>query len=153
MTGMSHKDFPLLSDVLRLAENPRCNLDVDIASLSRMHRVGGFSVEVVNALWPSLNPRLSAIYQGLVRYHGKACKNCGCTERYVAGRDCIVCSAKRAKDYSQKNRVTRSEKEKESNVLNADYINLRQRAYRANNPEKSKLYGRRYRQKRKELSI
>ena len=142
---MSHKEFPLLSDVLRLAENPRCNLDVDIAALSRMHRCGGFPEEVVTALWPDASPRISAIYQGLSRYHGKACKNCGGTERYVAGQDCIVCSAKRSKDYGQKNRAIKSEKDKAHSRLNADYINLRQRAYRLNNPEKFKLYEQRRR--------
>ena len=142
---MSHKEFPLLSDVLRIAENPRCNLDVDIAGLSRMHRCGGFSEQVVMALWPNVSPRTSAIYQGLPRYHGKACKNCGGTERYVAGQNCIVCSAKRSKDHSRKNRAARSKKEKASNVLNAEYINLRQRAYRLKNPEKLKIYEQRRR--------
>jgi hypothetical protein len=149
---MSHKEFPLLNDVLRLAENPRCNLDVDVAALSRMHRVGWFSAQVVNALWPNITPRLSAIYQGLPRYQGKPCRKCGGIDRYVAGCDCIVCSAKRSKDYGQKNREAKSKKDNEFNVLNAEYINLRQRAYRANNPEKFKVYGQRYRQKRKELS-
>lgn len=53
-----------------------------------------------------LTARKIAAAEGKTRYHGKACRKCGDTERYVSNNNCFECSKKHAKAYDQRIRET-----------------------------------------------
>ena len=53
-----------------------------------------------------LTLRKIAAAEGKTRYQGKACRACGCTERYVSNNNCFECSKKHAKAYDQRIRET-----------------------------------------------
>ena len=53
-----------------------------------------------------LTLRKIAAAEGKTRYTGRACKVCGCTERYVSNNNCFECSKKHAKAYDQRIRAT-----------------------------------------------
>jgi hypothetical protein len=53
-----------------------------------------------------LTARKIAAAEGKTRYTGRACKVCGCTERYVSNNNCFECSKKHAKAYEQRIRAT-----------------------------------------------
>lgn len=42
--------------------------------------------------------RREAIEKGLKHYHGKPCKNCGDTLKFVTGWNCVACTTQRTKD-------------------------------------------------------
>lgn len=48
------------------------------------------------------NERLKAAQQGEPRYHGKPCRVCGETERFVTNGNCIACAAKHSQKYREK---------------------------------------------------
>lgn len=47
--------------------------------------------------------RGEALAAGEKRYHGKPCKNCGQTEKYVSSYNCTVCLAERGKRWHREN--------------------------------------------------
>ncbi len=46
--------------------------------------------------------RLKAAQQGEHRYHGKPCRACRETERFVANGNCVACAAQHSQKYREK---------------------------------------------------
>lgn len=52
--------------------------------------------------------RQEAIAKGLIKYHGKPCKNCGTDEKYTLNGACVACQAGHVKKQRDKIREARS---------------------------------------------
>jgi hypothetical protein len=59
----------------------------------------------------------------LKKYHGKACRNCGCTEKYTASRTCCACHHKRFREWQNGHRPQ---------------IQQQKSAWRKRNPDKAR---------------
>lgn len=54
-------------------------------------------------------PRMDAARRGETKFHGKPCRRCGGTERYVCSSNCIACQKSVSNRYHTKVREARLE--------------------------------------------
>jgi hypothetical protein len=98
--------------------------------------------------------RKDALEAGALSYHGKACKNCGHTERYSKSRGCINCNKSPAMAaYHKKRRQEKYEeirqKDLEYKAKNKDRRYHYNKKYREENAEAVRLYQANYQAKRR----
>ena len=143
---MSRPKLPDFTTVIALAEQTDCC--VSLKDLARMHKHGEYSEQAVDVLWPDVPPRAKAAYMGLKRYDGRACENCGGTERYTSWSKCVTCTAMQRDEFYRVNPEKKNTASLRWQKANAEYHALRMRAWKARNPEKVKAINARTRAKR-----
>ena len=56
-------------------------------------------------------PRMEAAQRGETKFHGRPCRRCGSTERYVCSSNCIACHKSVSNVYHSKVREARKQAE------------------------------------------
>ena len=51
---------------------------------------------------PINSSRLQAQFAGQKKYHGRPCKNCGTTEKYVENYLCVMCARDKARNRARR---------------------------------------------------
>ncbi len=142
---------PTWAEIEALAEK-HDDLIYSIKELQRFTRDCMFPADLVALFWPSATQRQQAMMQGLKRYHGAPCRNCGNTLRYVVSKNCVECQHQRfVRRYHAAPEAMR-ERSLQWGKDNREYRNTYQRARNDQNREKVNAYHRDRYHKNREAS-